>query len=295
MANLKEVRTRIESIKSTQQITSAMKLVAASKLRRAQNAIVALRPYASKLQEILGHLSENLENTDEAVYSEVRPIQRVLILVVTSNRGLCGPFNSNVIKAVRIHVEKEYSELNQDDKVDLFCIGKKGADFFKKQKYNVSKVNNDIFDHLTFDNVVEIGLELMREFAFKKYDRIEIVYNQFKNAATQELVIEQFLPVRPVDKIEGNHKETPIYYLFEPSKEELVRELIPKSLKIQLYKALIDSYASEQGARMTAMHQATDNAQEILKDLRLMYNKARQATITKELLEIVSGAEALKG
>ena len=193
MANLKEVRTRIESIKSTQQITSAMKLVAASKLRKAQNAIVALRPYASKLQEILGNLSSSLDNTDEAVYSEVRPVQRVLLLVVTSNRGLCGPFNSNVIKATRHHIATEYKELYADGKVDLFCVGKKGADFFKKNNFNVTRINNDIFDALTFDNVVEIGIELMREFAIKKYDRIEIIYNQFKNAAVQELVVEQFL------------------------------------------------------------------------------------------------------
>lgn len=293
MASLKEVRIRIESIRSTQQITSAMKLVAASKLRRTQNAVVALRPYAAKLKEILSHLSSSLDNTEEAAFSAVRPVHNVLLIVVTSNRGLCGPFNANVIKAARAHIASHYAELNRQGHLDLYCIGKKGADFFRKNKYQGVTSNTEIFDRLTFENVTAMAEELMNQFAAKKYDRIEIVYNQFKNAALQNLVIEQFLPITPPN--EDKAAPHAVDYLFEPEKNVLVAELIPKSLKIQFYKVILDSYASEHGARMTAMHQATDNAQEILKGLRLSYNKARQAAITKELLEIVSGAEALKG
>jgi len=291
--SLKEVRIRIESIKSTQQITSAMKLVAASKLRRTQNAILALRPYAAKLQEILSNLSGSLDNTEEAAYTATRPVHKALLIVITSNRGLCGPFNSNVIKAARAHIASEYSELNRGGNLDIFCIGKKGADYFKKNKYNIVKSNAAIFDQLTFDNSVQIAEELMGQFAAKQYDRIEVIYNQFKNAAVQKLTVEQYLPIVP-PSTEAD-RQAAADYIFEPEKQTLVRELIPKSLKIQFYKVLLDSYASEHGARMTAMHQATDNAQEILKNLKLSYNKARQAAITKELLEIVSGAEALKG
>jgi F-type H+-transporting ATPase subunit gamma len=290
--SLKEVRVRIESIKSTQQITSAMKLVAASKLRRTQNAILALRPYAAKLQEILSNLSGSLDNTEEAAYTAARPVQKAMLIVVTSNRGLCGPFNSNVIKAARTHIASHYNELNKQGNLDIFCIGKKGADYFKKNKYNVVKINIEIFDGLSFQKTVEISERLMKQFTEKKYDKIEVIYNQFKNAAVQTLTVEQFLPIIPPEEEES---EQAADYIFEPEKSVLVGELIPKSLKIQFYKTILDSFASEHGARMTAMHQATDNAQEILKDLRLSYNKARQAAITKELLEIVSGAEALKG
>jgi F-type H+-transporting ATPase subunit gamma len=291
--SLKEVRIRIESIKSTQQITSAMKLVAASKLRRTQNAILALRPYAAKLKDILSNLSGSLDNTEEAAYTATRPVQKALLIVVTSNRGLCGPFNSNVIKAARAHIQSNYSDLNRQGNLEIFCIGKKGADFFRKNKYNVVKSNTEIFDNLTFENTVVIAQELMKQYAEKKYDRIEIIYNQFKNAAVQVLVVEQFLPIIP--PAETKEAKQAVDFLFEPEKAVLVGELIPKSLKIQFYKVILDSFASEHGARMTAMHQATDNAQEILKSLKLSYNKARQAAITKELLEIVSGAEALKG
>jgi len=270
-----------------------MKLVAASKLRRTQNAILALRPYVAKLQEILSNLSGSLDNTEEAAYTASRPVQKALLIVITSNRGLCGPFNSNVIKAARTHIDKNYSELNSQGNLDIFCVGKKGADFFKKNKFNIVRANTGIFDQLTFENSVQIAEELMNQFAGKQYDKIEIIYNQFKNAAIQQLIVEQFLPIIPT--AEQAEKKHPVDYIFEPEKETLVRELIPKSLKIQFYKVLLDSFASEHGARMTAMHQATDNAQEILKELRLSYNKARQASITKELLEIVSGAEALKG
>jgi F-type H+-transporting ATPase subunit gamma len=294
MGNLKEVRIRIESIRSTQQITSAMKLVAASKLRKTQNFILALRPYAAKLLEILSNLVSSIDNTDEEIYSKERETGRVLVLVLTSNRGLCGPFNSNIIKATKNYIESNYKDLLTTEKVDLFCIGKKGAEYFKKSNFNVVKVNNDIFDHLSFEAVVTMAEELMAAFASKKYDRIDIIYNRFKNAAVQILTTEQYLPILPPKPDEGQ-KKFQADYIFQPNKEELIRELIPKTLKIQLYKALLDSLASEHGARMTAMQLATDNANELLRDLRLSYNKARQAAITNQLVEIVSGAEALKG
>jgi F-type H+-transporting ATPase subunit gamma len=296
VASLKEVRIRIESIKSTQQITSAMKLVSASKLRRTQNAVQALAPYAAKLREILGNLSSSIDNTEEAVYTTVRPVQKVLLIVVTSNRGLCGPFNSNVIKAAKAHIDEKYHELNKGGRLNLFTIGKKGTDFFNKNKYNVVDSNNGIFDSLTFANTTAIAEALMADFAEKKYDRIEIVYNHFKNAGQQILTIDQFLPIVPVTAPadpKGNKQLAD--FIFQPEKEALVRELLPKMLKVQLYKTILDSYASEHGARMTAMSQATENASELLKQLKLSYNKARQNAITKELLEIVSGAEALKG
>jgi len=296
VASLKEVRIRIESINSTQQITSAMKLVAASKLRRTQNAVQALAPYAAKLREILGNLSSSLDNTEEAVYTTARPVQKVLLIVVTSNRGLCGPFNTNVIKAAKAHIGEHYREINNSGHLDLYTIGKKATDFFRKNKFNVVYSSNDIFDSLTFANTTTIAEELMAAFASKKYDRIEIVYNHFKNAGQQVLTIEQYLPIKqvaPIQETKGSKQNAD--YIFEPEKSVLVRELIPKMLKVQLYKTILDSYAAEHGARMTAMAQATENATELLKQLRLSYNKARQAAITKELLEIVSGAEALRG
>lgn len=271
-----------------------MKLVAASRLRRTQNAIIALRPYASKLREILQDLSGSLENTESASFSQERKLQKVLLIILTSNRGLCGPFNSNILRSAKIHIDQHYGDLNRQGKLDLFCIGKKGAEHFQKAKYNVVNVNNAIFDQLTFDSTVAISDSLMADFASKKYDRIEVIYNQFKNAAVQKLTIEQFLPVMPAEHA-SEKKAVQSDYIFEPRKEILLGALVPKVLKIQFYKMILDSFASEHGARMTAMHQATDNAQEILKQLRLSYNKARQAAITKELLEIVSGAEALKG
>jgi F-type H+-transporting ATPase subunit gamma len=269
-----------------------MKLVAASKLRKTQNAILALRPYASKLKEILSNLSGSLDNTEEAAYTAIRPVEKAMLIVVTSNRGLCGPFNSNVIKATRNHISSHYADLNNKGNLDIFCIGKKGADYFKKNKYNVINTDTEVFDGLSFERTVEISGELMKQFAGKKYDKIEIIYNQFKNAAVQTLTVEQFLPIIPPEEAEEQQEAD---FIFEPEKSILVAELIPKSLKIQFYKAILDSFASEHGARMTAMHQATENAKELLKDLQLSYNKARQAAITKELLEIVSGAEALKG
>lgn len=295
MPSLKEVRIRIESIKSTQQITSAMKLVAASKLRRTQNAVQALAPYASKLREILGNLSASIDNTEEAVYTTVRPVQKVLLLVVTSNRGLCGPFNGNIIKAAKAHIEKNYSDINRNGQLDIMTIGKKGTDFFRKNKYNLVSDNHEIFDSLTFTNTTAMATALMADFAAKKYDRIEIIYNHFKNAGQQVITIDQYLPIIPVTTGKPADSKQKADYLFEPEKKVLIGELLPKMLKIQFYKIILDSFAAEHGARMTAMSQATENASEILKQLKLSYNKARQSAITKELLEIVSGAEALKG
>ena len=293
MPNLKEVRTRIESVKSTQQITSAMKMVAASKLRKAQNAIIKLRPYASKLHEILQNLSKSIEDSEEHVYSEVREPENILLIIIASNRGLCGAFNANVIKTANNLIEKKYNKQFKSGNLSIFCIGKKISDYYSKDEYKITETNNEIFDNLTFDNAAPIAENLMKDFTDKKYDRIEIIFNHFINAAVQRLVSVQYLPIVPETQSGSHQHELNADFIFEPNKEEILKELIPKSLKIQLYKAILDSFVSEQGARMTAMHQATDNAQEILKNLKLSYNKARQAAITNEILEIVSGANAL--
>jgi len=292
MPNLKEVRTRIESVDSTKQITSAMKLVAASKLRRAQRAILQLRPYAQKLQEFLQSLSAGLDQADEAVYSDTRALKKVLLVLVTSNRGLCGAFNSSVIKQSENLIKTTYADVHQKGGLSLYCIGKKGAEYFKRHGFPVDGQDIEIFDKLNYENALPIAERLMQDFADKKYDRIELIYNQFKNAAMQVLLTEQFLPILPPEN-DGSNLQ--VDYIFEPNKEDIVRELVPKSLKIQFFKSLLDSFASEHGARMTAMHMATDNATEMLKELKLSYNKARQTSITNEILEIVSGAEALKG
>ena len=292
MPNLKEVRTRIESVNSTMQITSAMKLVAASKLRKAQGAILQLRPYAQKLQEFLQGVSTGLDQSDEAVYSEKREVKNVLLVVVTSNRGLCGAFNSNVIKQADRLINTTYKKQYGAGTLSLYCIGKKGAEYFGNHGYPVVTENLELFDKLEYENAMPIAESLMADFSAKKYDKIEIIYNQFKNAAMQILVTEQFLPILPP---ENDGSALKVDYIFEPNKEDIIRELVPKSLKIQFFKSVLDSFASEHGARMTAMHMATDNATELLKDLKLSYNKARQASITNEILEIVSGAEALKG
>jgi F-type H+-transporting ATPase subunit gamma len=293
MPNLKEVRTRITSVNSTKQITSAMKMVSASKLRRAQNAIIKLRPYAAKLTEILQNLSDSIENTNAAAFYEERKIEKVLIIVVSSNRGMCGAFNTNIIKAVNSLIHEEYNSQNKNGNVELLCIGKKAGDFFARRNYKIADRLDHIFDKLAYDNIIPVAEKLMSEFRLKKYDKIEIIYNRFKNAATQQLVVERFLPV--LSPATSNKKTAAVDYIFEPDKQEILNELVPKTLKIQLYKVVLDSWASEQGARMTAMHKATDNATEMLKQLRLSYNKARQAAITNEILEIVGGAEALKG
>ncbi|MDC1162441.1 ATP synthase F1 subunit gamma [Tenacibaculum sp.] len=284
MANLKEIRNRITSIKSTMQITSAMKMVSAAKLKKAQDAITAMRPYSSKLTELLQSLSATLDSDASSVYSTKRDVNKALIVVVTSNRGLCGGFNSSIIKETVRTIETNYANVA----VDLLTIGKKGNDILSKQ-YNVIENRNDIFDDLTFENVSEIAEKLMDLYVDGSYDRIEVIYNQFKNAATQVSQVEQFLPIEPVESDENVNLD----YIFDPSKEEIVLALIPKSLKTQLYKAIRDSFASEHGARMTAMHKATDNATELRDELLLTYNKARQAAITNEILEIVGGAEAL--
>lgn len=286
MANLKEIRNRITSIGSTMQITSAMKMVSAAKLKKAQDAITAMRPYSSKLTELLQSLSASLDSDAGGAYSQQREISKALIVVITSNRGLCGGFNSSVIKETLTTIKSNYSNC----KVDLLTIGKKGHGILSKQ-FNVIENNNELFDDLTFENVAEVAERLMALYVDGSYDRIDIVYNQFKNAATQIATVEQFLPIKPV---EGENVNTNLDYIFEPSKEEIVLELIPKSLKTQLYKAIRDSFASEHGARMTAMHKATDNAKDLRDELLLKYNKARQAAITNEILEIVGGAEALK-
>ena len=285
MANLKEIRNRISSIGSTMQITSAMKMVSAAKLKKAQDAITAMRPYSSKLTELLQNLSATLDGDAGGAYSKQREVSKVLLVVITSNRGLCGGFNSSVIKETTQNIAANY----QDVDVDLLTIGKKGNDILSKS-YPVIDARNDIFDNLTFDFVAEVAEKIMKLYEDGTYDKIEIIYNRFKNAATQIPQVEQFLPIKPV---EGDTNAS-ADYIFEPSKEKIVLELIPKSLKTQLYKAVRDSFAAEHGARMTAMHKATDNATELRDELLLTYNKARQAAITNEILEIVGGAEALK-
>ena len=286
MANLKEIRNRITSVSSTMQITSAMKMVSAAKLKKAQDAITAMRPYAEKLTELLQNLSANLEGGVGGEFTTQREIQKVLVVAITSNRGLCGAFNSNVIKEVKLRAEYYAGK-----QVDVFAIGKKGNDNLNKT-LTIADNQSAIFDSLTFDNVAAIANEITEMFVSGQYDKVELVYNQFKNAATQIVQVEQFLPLAPMvsDKAAMTGD-----YIFEPSKEEIVLTLIPKSLKTQLYKALRDSFASEHGARMTAMHKATDNATELRDQLKLTYNKARQASITNEILEIVGGAEALNG
>ena len=286
MANLKEIRNRITSIKSTMQITSAMKMVSAAKLKKAQDAITAMRPYSSKLSELLQNLSATLDSDAGGVYSTQREVSKVLVVAITSNRGLCGGFNSSITKQVLKTVEEKYSAAE----VDLFTIGKKGGDLLSKQ-FNIAGTKNDIYEDLTFDNVAAIAQELMNLYAEGTYDKIDIIYNQFKNAATQIPQVEQFLPIKPIEGGDPNAVNSD--YIFEPSKLEIVEALIPKSLKTQLYKSIRDSFASEHGARMTAMHKATDNAKELRDELLLTYNKARQAAITNEILEIVGGAEAL--
>ena len=287
MANLKEIRNRITSIKSTMQITSAMKMVSAAKLKKAQDAITAMRPYSSKLTELLQNLSATLDGDSGGAYATQREVSKVLMVVVTSNRGLCGGFNSSITKEVVRTIQHKYQNVT----VDLLTIGKKGGDVLGKT-YNIIEKRNEIFEDLTFNNVALIAKKLMEMYVDGTYDKIELVYNQFKNAATQIPQIEQYLPIKPI-KISENVSVNSDY-IFEPSKEEIVEALIPKALKTQLYKALRDSFASEHGARMTAMHKATDNARDLRNELLLTYNKARQAAITNEILEIVGGAEALK-
>jgi len=295
MANLKEIRVRRASVASTRQITSAMKMVSAAKLKKAQNAIVQLRPYAEKLQEILGSISDSLKDDEENIYARSCDEQSVLLVVITSNRGLCGAFNSNAIKASIHSALETYSNQMMAGKVHFIALGKKGNDFLTKNGYNVIFNGSDIFDDLTFEKSMVISEMVMNLYVEEEYDHVDIIYNQFKNAGTQILTDEQFLPIAIEGQVEEETSTQNVDYIFEPTKEYIVKELIPRSLKLQLHKALLDSHASEHGARMTAMHKATDNATELLKDLALEYNKARQATITNEIIEIVGGAEALQG
>ncbi len=290
MANLKEVRNRIVSVSSTQQITKAMKMVSAAKLKRATNAIVQLRPYAEKLKEILTQVSASVEGNDSP-FTEDRIPTKVLIVVITSNRGLAGAFNANAIKTANNLIAAKYADQFARGDVSIVAIGKRGHDFFSKRNFNVIGNNNELFSDLTFENVSLITSMIMKEFKEGNIDRVELVYNQFRNAAVQILTSEQLLPL-----VAEKSEDEPVQeldYIIEPSKEEIIEELIPKTIKTQLYKAVLDSHASEHGARMTAMDKATDNAGDLLRQLKLSYNQARQAAITTELTEIVSGAAAL--
>lgn len=294
MANLKAIRTRISSVRSTRQITSAMKMVSAAKLRKAQDKIVRLRPYANKLYEILVGLSQSLSDSEvDNVYGRISPAEKVLIVVITSNRGLCGAFNANVTKEARRVVTEKYYEQNKAGNLTILTIGKKGYDYLRKLRLKLMPDQSSILNDPSFGNVSELADKLMKSFVSGEFDRVELVYNQFKNAAVQNLTYEVFLPVQTAPA--GKTTMPPVDYIYEPTREEIVKELIPKSLKIQFYKAVLDSFVAEHGARMTAMHKATDNATEMIRDLTLLYNKARQATITNQILEVVSGAEALRG
>ena len=287
MANLKEIRNRIASVSSTMQITSAMKMVSAAKLKKAQDAITAMRPYANSLTELIQNLSRSLEGDTQNPYTQIRTKQKTLIVSLTSNRGLCGAFNSNIIKKTRQLIDHDFVE--QD--VTLITIGKKGSEVLEKTEKIIS-VHDAVFDDLNYENVGQIAQDIMDKFAEENFDEVVLVYNRFKNAATQIVEVEPFLPI--VTELNDSVSAS-TDYIFEPSKSEIINDLLPKSLKMQLYKAVRDSFASEHGARMTAMHKATDNATELRDQLKLTYNQARQAAITNEILEIVGGAEALKG
>lgn len=293
MANLKEIRTRITSVKTTRQVTSAMKMVSAAKLKKAQDAILQIRPYAEKLSELLSSLSSALDNTADSPYTVQRNPDKVLIVLVSSNRGLCGGFNSYITKKGIFLAKTKYKNQLNSGNLDFVVIGKQAGKILRSYQIKVQGEKNYLFDNLTFDNVSVEVKSIMADFVSGKYDRVELVYNKFVNAASQELVSEQFLPVlpAPVDM----QKRSNTNYIFEPSLELIVEELIPRSLKIQFYKALLDSHAAEHGARMTAMHKATDNASELIDELTLTFNKARQAAITNAILEVTNGAEALNG
>ncbi len=293
MASLKEVRARIASINSTQQITKAMKMVAAAKLRRAQDNITQLRPYAQKLSQMLGTVSAGAETASESPYRQARPIERVLLIVITSDRGLCGAFNTNAVKGALALMDEKYAQQARTGNIEIMAIGKKGAEAFARRGFRVNTAHVDTFGSLSFATVKTAAEEAMDGFARGHYDVVEVIYNEFKNAAMQIVRAEQMLPIAAAAPTATTTAASAINYVFEPSEEEIVTELIPKTLKIQLYKAVLDSNASEHGARMTAMDKATENAGELLKQLRLVYNRTRQAAITTEILEIVGGAEAL--
>lgn len=297
MANLKEVRTRINSVNSTMQITSAMKMVSASKLRKSQSAITSLRPYASKLKEIMQDLSSSLLTSSESVYAKKHKDnaedEKILIIPVASNKGLCGIFNGNIIRETIRFVNDECRIQLEKGNVDILCISKKVEEALKFKKITTIGNENSLLDNLSYDNILPFAERLMSDFSNEKYDRIIFIYNQFKNAGSQIMLHEQFLPIVSEESNDDNHSTSEIEYIFQPSKEEILNSLIPKSLKLQVYKILLDSFTSEHGARMVSMTKATDNASELLKELNRSYNKARQSTITNEIIEIVSGADAL--
>jgi F-type H+-transporting ATPase subunit gamma len=292
MANLKEIRQRISSVKSTRQITSAMKMVSAAKLKKAQDAITQIRPYASRLHGVISQVSGAVNDKNLSPLSDIRDPEKVLIVVIAANRGLCGGFNANVAKAAIEWINGHYSAQKENKRVDLLFIGKKGGEILKSKGWGNWPYRNELIDKPNFMKSEAFAEELMEQFIQKKYDRIDLIYNQFKNAGSQTLTIEHFLPVGSVENT--SEPKTQPFFIFEPDLESLVKTLIPEALKVQLYKALLDSVASEHGARMTAMHQATDNATDMIRNLTLDYNKARQAAITNELIEIVAGAESLK-
>ena len=289
---LKEVRNRIKSVQSTQQITKAMKMVSAAKLRRAQDAIIQMRPYAKKMQEMLSNIVSNAEGGAGMNLAVERPVEKVLLIVITSDRGLCGAFNANLIKLAKATINERYPEQFKKGNVTIWSIGKKGYEHFLKNRFNVTNTYKDIFLHLNFESVQKAAQAAMKGFAEKEFDVVEVIYSQFKNAATQRFEVERFLPIPKVEKKAGATKAD---FIYDPSKDQLIAELMPKILNTQLYKAVLDSNASEHGARMTAMDKASDNANEILRSLKISYNRARQAAITTELTEIVSGAAALQG
>ena len=293
MANLKEIRTRITSVKTTRQVTSAMKMVSAAKLKKAQDAILQIRPYAEKLSDLLSSLSSALDNTADSVFTVQRNPERVLIVLISSNRGLCGGFNSYITKKSIFLAKTKYKNQLNAGKLDFIVIGKQAGKILRSYQIKVQGEKNYLFDNLNFDNVSVEVKAIMADYVNGKYDRVELVYNKFVNAASQELVSEQFLPVLPA--VTDTKKRSNTDYIYEPSLESIVEELIPRSLAIQFYKALLDSHAAEHGARMTAMHKATDNASELIDELTLTFNKARQAAITNAILEVTNGAEALNG
>jgi len=296
MANLKEIRIRLNSVKSTRQITSAMKMVSAAKLRKAQEAIIQMRPFASKLQEIQRSASAAVSNdASENVFLQPGASDRVLLVVISSNRGLCGGFNSNVVKKTLSRISEKYLSENQGNKLDILCLGKKGYDLLKSKRLSIKDSQHAILEKLTFEDSRKIADTLIGDFLSKKYRTIELIYNQFRNAAVQDVVAESFLPLTVIASPADETIKALPNPIFEPSVELLLDNLIPMALRIQFHKALLDSLASDHGARMTAMHKATDNATDLIRDLELTYNKARQASITNELLEIVSGANALNG
>ena len=289
MANLKEIRTRISSVEKTKQVTAAMKMVSAAKLKKAQDAIVQIRPYADKLQEILGNLSGSLSDSEDNIYGGERKADKVLLVAITSNKGLCGAFNSNVLKRVNELSRGVYSKQKAEGNFKVLAIGKQGFKHISKV-HQVIGHHNELFDDMNFENTSSIASSIMEEYVVGKYDRVELVYNRFKNAGVQILTNEQFLPIVTNER---DDTATQSDYIFEPGKEAIIGELIPKSLKTQFFGAMLDSVASEHGARMTSMHKATDNASDLIQEMKLHYNQARQAAITNEILEIVSGANAL--